>query len=167
MIEHINSVPYRPQMNGVVEVANKNIKKILVKMTDTYKDRHKYLPFALCVYRTSVRTSTGATLYSLVNATEVVLPIEVEITSLKILSQTKLSKAEWARSRYEQLNMRDEKHMTTMCYGQLYQRHVERAFNKKVRPKVFKKGDLVLKKRNQAMPDHRGKFAQLTKAHMW
>ena len=34
-IEHRNSVPYRPQMNGAVEAANKNIKKILVKMTDT------------------------------------------------------------------------------------------------------------------------------------
>ena len=26
-------------------------------------------------------------------------------------------------------------------------------------PKVFEEGDLVLKKHNQAMPDHRGKFA--------
>jgi len=34
-IEHQNSVPYRHQMNGIVEVANMNIKKILVKMTDT------------------------------------------------------------------------------------------------------------------------------------
>jgi len=97
-------------MNGSVEAANKNIKKILVKMTDTYKDWHEYLPFALCTYRTSIRTSTGATSYSLVYGMEVVvLPSEVEIQSLKILSQTELSKAEWARSRYEQRNMIDEK----------------------------------------------------------
>ena len=55
--------------------------------------------------------------------------------------------------------MIDEKRMTTMCHGQLYQRHAERAFNKKVRPRVFKEGDLVLKKCNQALPDHKGKFA--------
>ena len=90
---------------------------------------------------------------------EAVLPIEVKILSLRILSQTKLSEAEWARSRYEQLNMIDEKHMTAMCHGQLYQCHFEQAFDKKVRPRVFEEGDLVLKKRNQAMPDHRGKFA--------
>ena len=30
-IEHRNSVPYRHLMNGTVEAANKNIKKILVK----------------------------------------------------------------------------------------------------------------------------------------
>ena len=64
-IEHRNSVPYRPQMNGAVEAANKKIKKILVKMIDTYKDWHEFLPFALCAYHTSVHTSTGAILYSL------------------------------------------------------------------------------------------------------
>ena len=72
-IKHKNSVPYRPQMNGAVEVANKNIKKILVKMTDTYTDWHEYLMFALCTYRTSVCTSMGVTLYSLVYGIEVVL----------------------------------------------------------------------------------------------
>ena len=34
-------------MNGVVEAANKNVKKILAKMTSTYKDWHDFLPFAL------------------------------------------------------------------------------------------------------------------------
>ena len=87
-------VPYRPQMNGVVEAANKNIKKILVKMTNTYKDWHEYLPFALSAYRTFVRTSTNTTLYSLVYGTEAVLLAEVEIPSLRILSQIELSEAE-------------------------------------------------------------------------
>ena len=146
-------------MNGVVDAVDKNIKKILVKMTDTYKDWQEYLPFALCTYRTFVCTSTSATLHSLVYGMKVILPVEVEIPSLRILSKTELSKAEWACSQYEQLNMIDEKHMTAICHRQLYQRRVEWASNKKVRPRVFEEGDLVLKKRNQAMPDHRGKFA--------
>ena len=37
-IYHHNSSPYRPKMNGAVEAANKNIKKIIQKMTVTYKD---------------------------------------------------------------------------------------------------------------------------------
>ena len=41
----------------------------------------------------------------------------------------------------------------------MYQRHVEQSFNKKVGPRIFEEGDLVLKKRYQAMPNHRGKFA--------
>lgn len=64
-----------------------------------------------------------------------------------------------ARSRYEKLNIIDEKRMTTMFHGQLYQRCVEQAFNRETRSKVFEEVDLVLKKRNQAIPDHRGKFA--------
>ena len=78
-------------MNGAMEATNKNIKKILVKMTNTYKNWHVYLPFALCAYHTSVCTSTGVTLYSLVYGMEAVLPTEVKIPSLRILSQIKLS----------------------------------------------------------------------------
>ena len=93
-IENRNSIPYRPQMNGVVEVASKNIKKILVKMTDTYKDWNEHLSFALCAYHTSIRTFTGATPYSLVYGMKAVLPTEVEIPSLRILSPIELLEAE-------------------------------------------------------------------------
>ena len=37
-IQHHNLVPYNPKMNGAVEAANKNLKKIIEKTTDTYKD---------------------------------------------------------------------------------------------------------------------------------
>ena len=119
-IEHRNLVPYHPLMNGTMEVVNKNIKKILVKMTNTYKDWHKFLPFSLCAYRTSICTSTSVPLYSLVYSMEAALPAEVEIPSFRLLSQTELSEAEWVHSQYEQLNMIDEKCMTAMCHGQLY-----------------------------------------------
>ena len=87
-IQHHNSSPYRPKMNGAVEAANKNIKKIIQKMVVTYKDWHEMLPFALHGYRTSVRTSTGATPFSLVYGMEAVLPFEVEIPSLRVLMET-------------------------------------------------------------------------------
>ena len=158
-IQHHNSAPYRPKMNGAVEAANKNVKNILSKMTETYKDWHEHLPYALCAYRTSVRTSVGATPYSLVYGMEAVLPVEVEIPSLRILSQTQLEEAKWAQARYEQLNFIDEKRLAALCHGQLYQRRIERAYNKKARPCTFQPGDLVLKKRNMALSDPRGKFA--------
>jgi len=40
-IQHHNSSPYRPKMNGAVEAANKNIKKIVQKMVVTYRDWHE------------------------------------------------------------------------------------------------------------------------------
>ncbi len=84
-IRHHNSVPYRPQMNGAIEAANKNVKRIIEKMTTKYHDWHEMLPYALLAYRTSVRTSTGSTPYALVYGMEAVLPVEVEIPSLRVL----------------------------------------------------------------------------------
>ena len=78
-IQHRNLVPYRPKMNGAVETVNKNIKKIIEKTIDTYKDWHKKLPFALHAYHTSVRIATMATPFSLVYGMEAVLLIKVEI----------------------------------------------------------------------------------------
>ena len=87
--------PYRPKMNGAVEAANKNVKKIVAEMTNTYKDWHEKLSFALHAYRTADRTSTRATPFSLVYGMEAVLPIEVEIPSLRVLMEAKLEEAEW------------------------------------------------------------------------
>ena len=81
-IKHHNSSLFRPKMNGAVEATNKNNKKIVGKMTETYKDWHEKLPFALYSYRTSAKTFTRATPFSLVYGMEVVLPIVVEIPSL-------------------------------------------------------------------------------------
>ena len=75
-IKHHKSSPYRPQTNGAVEAANKNVKNIIRKMTGNCKDWPSRLPFALWGYRTSIRTPTGATPYSLVYGMESVLPIK-------------------------------------------------------------------------------------------
>jgi len=157
-IKHNNSLPYRPKMNGVVEAANKNIKKIIQKMVVTYKDWHEMLPFALHGYRTSVRTSTGATPFSLVYGMEAVLPFEVKIPSLRVLMETKLEEVEWVQARYDQLNLIDEKRLVAICHGQLYQNRMKKAFDKKVRPWEFREGDLVVKKIISVQKDHRDKW---------
>ncbi|CAL0323819.1 unnamed protein product [Lupinus luteus] len=108
-IKHHTSSPYRPKMNGAVEAANKNIKKIVQKMVMTYKNWHEMLPFALHGYRTSVRTSTGATPYSLVYGMEAVLPIEVEIPSLRVLYQKRMMKAYSKKVRPRQFKEKDNR----------------------------------------------------------
>ncbi|EOY21330.1 RNA-directed DNA polymerase (Reverse transcriptase), Ribonuclease H, putative [Theobroma cacao] len=157
-IKHHNSVPYRPKMNGVVETANKNIKRIIEKMTDVYKDWHEKLPFALHAYRTTVRTSTGATLFSLVYGMEAVFPIEVEIPSLRVLKEVQLEEAEWVNTRYEQLNLIEEKRLTALCHGQLYQKRMMKAYGKKVHPRQFQEGKLILKRILPNQQDPRGKW---------
>ena len=83
-IQHQNSSLYRSKVNGVVEAANKNIKKIIQKMTVIYKDWHEMLSFALHEYRTTTCTSTGVTPNSMVYGMDAVFPIEVQIPSLRI-----------------------------------------------------------------------------------
>jgi hypothetical protein len=67
-------------------------------MVVTYKDWHKMLPFALHAYRTAVRTSTGATLYSLVYGMEAVMPLEVETPSLRVLVDSEFRRGGMGKS---------------------------------------------------------------------
>ncbi|PKI58207.1 hypothetical protein CRG98_021400 [Punica granatum] len=120
---------------------------------------HEMLPYALLAYRTSIRTSTGAIPYSLVYGMEAVLPIKVEIPSMRILAEAELEEAEWAKQWYEQLNFIDEKRLKALCHGQCYQQRMARAFNARVRHCDFNPGDLVLRKVLHVTPDSRGKFS--------
>ncbi|XP_015078189.1 uncharacterized protein K02A2.6-like [Solanum pennellii] len=118
-IEHRNSTPYRPKANGAVEAANKNIKE-LRKMVQCSRQWHEKLAFALLGYRTTVRTSVGATPYSLIYGTEAVIPAEIEIPSLRIVVEAEIDDDEWIKTRLEQLSLIDEKRLTSVCHGQLY-----------------------------------------------
>nr|XP_027082198.1 uncharacterized protein LOC113704498 [Coffea arabica] len=158
-IRHRNSAIYRPQMNGAVEAANKNLKKIIRKMTEKHRDWHEKLPYALMAYQTSIRTSTGATPYSLMYGMEAVLPAEVEIPSLHILMETKLEEADWIKQRHEQLSLIDEKRFNAICHGQCYQKRMARAYNKKVHLRTFEEGDKVLKRILPVQDEAKGKFA--------
>ncbi|PHT28108.1 hypothetical protein CQW23_32294 [Capsicum baccatum] len=133
-IVHRNSTPYLPKANGAVEAAN--IKKILQKIVQWSRYWHEKLPFALLGYRTTVRTSKGATPYLLVYGTEAVVPAEVEIPTLRVIVEAEIDDDEW-----------------------LYQRRMARAYNKKVRPRNFEVGQLVLKRILPHQVEEKGKFS--------
>ncbi|XP_077249191.1 uncharacterized protein LOC143888638 [Tasmannia lanceolata] len=127
-------------------------------MTESYKDWSSKLPYALWAYRTSIRSSTGATPYSLVYGMEAVLPVELRIPSLRVMMEAGLPESVWAQARYQELQMIDEKRLKALYHVQGYHRRVERAFNKKVRIRDLKKGDLVLKSFRAPVFDPRGIF---------
>ena len=116
------------------------------------------LPFALHEYRTSTQTLTGATPYSLVYGMEAVLPIEVQIPSLRIMKDAGLSEDDWNQTRLDQLNLIDEKILTVICHGQMYQKRMIKAFNKKVKRQEYQVGDLVIKRIILPQSDPRGKW---------
>ncbi|XP_070002952.1 uncharacterized protein [Nicotiana sylvestris] len=87
-----------------------------------------------------------ATPCMLVYGTEAIIPAEVEIPSLRIIQEAELNNAEWISSHYEQLALIDGKRMNAVCHGQLNQNRMSIAFNKRVKPRQFSPGQLVLKK---------------------
>ena len=89
---------------------------------------------------------------------EAVLPVEVEIQSMRVLAETELPESEWDAQRFDQLALMDEKMMKSLHHMRIYQKRVARAFNKKVRPTKIKKGNLVLKQSKPSTADPRGKF---------
>jgi len=101
----------------------------------SYKDWHEMLPFAL--HGTSVRTSTGATPYSLVYGMEAVLPFEVEVSSQRILAESGLEESEGAQTHYDQRNLIEGKRLMAMSHRRLYQQRMKNAFDKKVRSRKF------------------------------
>ena len=84
-------------MNRAVEVANKNLKKIIRKMIERHRDWHEKLPYALMAYRTAIRISNRVTPYFLMYGMEVVLPAEIEILSLRILMEAQLKEVKWIK----------------------------------------------------------------------
>jgi len=84
-VEQRFSLVYYPQGNGQAEIMNKIIKKIMAKtIKKNGRDMHDQLPYALWAYRTSKRTTTSAAPYSLMYGDEEVIPLEIEIPSLRI-----------------------------------------------------------------------------------
>ncbi|KAL9230656.1 hypothetical protein vseg_005979 [Gypsophila vaccaria] len=128
-------------------------------MTEIYRDWLKKIPLALWGYRTTIRTPTGMTPYFLTYGMEAVQLVEVEIPSLRILIESQIPESEWLQERYEQLMLLDERRLNSSSTVQMYQSRLQRAFNKKVRSRNIKVGDLVLKSVRAPLPvDLRGKF---------
>jgi transposase InsO family protein len=79
------STGYYPQANGLTETFNKTLGKILKKtVTKNQRGWHNRLVEALWVYRVTVRTLMQATPYSFIYGSEAILPLEVQLPSLRV-----------------------------------------------------------------------------------
>jgi len=84
---HNFSSSYNPSSNGQAEVFNKvpcNTQKKMVSRSR--RDWHERLSEALCMYQTTL-TTTGCTPHNLVFGSEVMLPYEVQLLSLRVAMQ--------------------------------------------------------------------------------
>ena len=91
---------------------------------------------------------------------EAIFPIEMGVRSLRTGLESEIPEADWLQSRYGQLCMLDEKRLKALYHIQGYQRRLRKAFDKKVRTRDLKLGDLVLKEIRALVQDTNGKFKQ-------
>ncbi|XP_019197183.1 PREDICTED: uncharacterized protein LOC109191059 [Ipomoea nil] len=140
-----NSSAYYAAANALAEAFNKTLCNLLKKVVSKSKrDWHDRMEEALWAYRTTYRTPTQSTPYSLVNGVEAVLPLERQIPSLRLAIQEGLTDEENAKLRLAELEALDEKRLQAQQSLECYQARMSRAFNKRVRTRSFQIGDKVL-----------------------
>ena len=94
-IKHRKSTPYHPRANGQTEKTNGILCKIITKTLHGNASNWDYELFnALWAYRCSVKGPTKSTPFQLVYGLEAILPIEVELPSLRIAIDQRLGDEE-------------------------------------------------------------------------
>jgi len=130
------------QANGQAESINKIviniIKRRLEKAKDLWADE---LLGMLCAYRTTAKTSTGETLFSLTYGTEAVIPVKCGIPSARYIWLDEDSNKDLLN---HSLNVIDELRDKTHLRTALYQQKVAQHYNKNIKVRTFKIGDWVL-----------------------
>ena len=122
---NIRTSPYHPQANGQVEAVNKIIKHHLKTKLDECKGMWpELLPEVLWAYRTTIRTSTGETPFSLAFGIDTVVPVEIQVPSYRIEQYDSTSNQEGLRLHLDLLEeRRDASQMRAAAYQQRIARY--------------------------------------------
>ncbi|KAL6141512.1 hypothetical protein ACLB2K_059800 [Fragaria x ananassa] len=147
-VKHRKSTPYYPQGNGQAEATNKTLLRILSKMVFEYeRGWSTHLPDALWAYRMSPPTTMGFSLYSLVYGSKAISSVKLTVPTARVLNVNDL---EWDASscfdwRLMDLEAADEQRQQAKENMKAYHKKVAQAYDRTVKERCFKEGDLVLK----------------------
>jgi len=151
------STPMYPKSNGQVEATNKTLLGTLKKKLDRQKGLWvEYVSKVLWSYRTTARTPTGETPFSLSYVTEAVIPVEIGSSSCRASQYDPVHNNEGISLC---LDLLQERRDDAQAVGEAYRTRVARYYNKTVNPRKFRVGDWVLRKLNVMTRDSdEGKF---------
>ena len=135
--------PAHSQSNRQAEVTIRTLKAALKTKLENLKGKWvEYLPEVLWAYRTTSKSATRETPFSLAFGTEAVALVEVRLKSLRV---------EFANAEHNEESLRlnldllEEKREQALKRVEDYKRKTTRYYDQKVRPNSFKPGGLVLK----------------------
>ncbi|CAA7035389.1 unnamed protein product [Microthlaspi erraticum] len=153
------STPRYPQANGQAESTNKTIVDGLKKRLEGYQGAWAdELDGVLWSHRTTPRTASGETPFSLSHGCEALAPAELHVASLR-RSLMPLNPALNDDSLLHSLDHTEELRDRALLRMQNYQQQATRYYDRKVRNRRFELYDLVSKKVHDfTKPEHAGKF---------
>ena len=150
-IRNYYSSQAHPQSNGQAKVTIRTLKAALkTKLEDLKGKWVEYLLEVLWAYRTTRKSATQETPFALAFVTEAVAPVEIGIKSPLIELASVEHNEEALRLNLDHL---DEKREQVLKRTKDYQRKTTRYYDRKVKPRSYKPGDLVLKKLLPARKD--------------
>ncbi|VFQ69675.1 unnamed protein product, partial [Cuscuta campestris] len=144
-IKHSYAAVGYPQTNGQVENTNRTImdglKKKIMECKSAWVER---VPYILWTYRTTPRKATCETPFSLTYGFEARAPAETSLLSYRVETFDAQGNEENLRA---ELHLIDERRERAYMRAENYRRQVKSYHDQRVRPRQFKVGDWVLRKR--------------------
>ncbi len=138
---------YKPNTNGLIERINRTLCSMLAKKAEVHVnvcDWDLKIHHVVWVYNTTYETATGYSPFRLTYGMEVLLPIELEVMTLRTATMMRLPLDESQRHRLLQINELDELQLKAHQSIEVEQAQQKKVFDKKVKKKEFKESDLVM-----------------------
>ncbi|KAK8925800.1 hypothetical protein KSP39_PZI018378 [Platanthera zijinensis] len=144
-VTHKVALAYHPQTNGLAEVSNREIKRILEKTVSiNRKDWSQKLNDALWAYRTAYKTPIGLTPYRLVYGKTCRLPLELEHRAYWAIKKINYDFQDASKRRLLQLNELEEIRMNAYENSRIYKERTKKWHDRRLSEKQFEPGQLVL-----------------------